>query len=279
MQTFLPYPSFAESAAVLDGARLGKQRVETLQILRALLLPTYGWQSHPVTVMWRGFVPGLTAYGLATVDAWAGRGHGDSTRHLLAEFAPEVDGLPQDELARRGLLPPWIGDEDVHRSHRSNLLRKAPEFYRPLFDGIPPDLEYVWPPATDHAAAPAAGSPVWVVRPRTETESEEWRAEGLVAIGERSPLGRDTPKWRAQLVAFADGLEPGTEIATLVGNGRVLRRATVTGEPQVRRAGGGEVFLVRGAEYGGTLGRDDFAVPAMLQDPRSLFRAPLSPAR
>ncbi len=38
MQTFLPYPDFARSAAVLDPARLGKQRVETLQILRALEL-------------------------------------------------------------------------------------------------------------------------------------------------------------------------------------------------------------------------------------------------
>ncbi|WP_407659745.1 pyrimidine dimer DNA glycosylase/endonuclease V, partial [Kineococcus indalonis] len=35
MQTFLPYPGFARSAAVLDAPRLGKQRVETLQVLRA----------------------------------------------------------------------------------------------------------------------------------------------------------------------------------------------------------------------------------------------------
>ena len=30
MQTFLPHPSFDESARVLDGPRLGTQRVETL---------------------------------------------------------------------------------------------------------------------------------------------------------------------------------------------------------------------------------------------------------
>ena len=53
MQTFLPYPSFEESSVVLDSPRLGKQRVETLQILRAVLLPSYGWQRHPVTQMWR----------------------------------------------------------------------------------------------------------------------------------------------------------------------------------------------------------------------------------
>ncbi len=42
-------------------------------------------------------------------------------------------------------LPPWLGDEAVHRSHRSALVRKDPDHYGPLFDDIPPDLEYVWP--------------------------------------------------------------------------------------------------------------------------------------
>ena len=33
MQTFLPFADFAETAAVLDHRRLGKQRIEVLQIL------------------------------------------------------------------------------------------------------------------------------------------------------------------------------------------------------------------------------------------------------
>lgn len=37
MQTFLPYPNFKASARVLDTKRLGKQRVENLQIMSALL--------------------------------------------------------------------------------------------------------------------------------------------------------------------------------------------------------------------------------------------------
>ena len=35
MQTFLPYESFRESAKVLDWRRLGKQRVEGMQIINA----------------------------------------------------------------------------------------------------------------------------------------------------------------------------------------------------------------------------------------------------
>ena len=36
MQTFLPYSNYPASARVLDNKRLGKQRVEVLQILKAL---------------------------------------------------------------------------------------------------------------------------------------------------------------------------------------------------------------------------------------------------
>ena len=70
MQTFLPYAGFADSAAVLDVPRLGKQRVETLQILRALQFPDYGWRNHPAVLMWRGRVPALVSYGLSCVAAW-----------------------------------------------------------------------------------------------------------------------------------------------------------------------------------------------------------------
>ena len=37
MQTFLPYPDFKQSAACLDYRRLGKQRVEGVQILKKIL--------------------------------------------------------------------------------------------------------------------------------------------------------------------------------------------------------------------------------------------------
>ncbi|WP_210505604.1 MSMEG_6728 family protein [Naasia sp. SYSU D00057] len=278
MQTFLPYPSFAESSAVLDSPRLGKQRVETLQVLRAILLPSYGWQSHPVSRMWRGHLPALTAYGLANVAAWVERGHADSTHDLIAEFAPGMDGLDVEELGERGLLPPWIGDEEIHRSHRSNLIRKDPEIYGPLFPGTPPDLDYAWPEAGEREPLPE-GIPLRVIRPRTDEQAEEWRDEGIVAIADRSPQGRDTPKWRAQLSEFVDALEPGTEVATLVGNGAVLHRATVTGDTQIRQVESGAVYLVRTAEYTGTLARADFVVPAILQDPRAVFPALLSPAR
>ncbi|QLD10347.1 MSMEG_6728 family protein [Microbacterium oleivorans] len=149
MQTFLPYPSFSESAAVLDTARLGKQRVETLQLLRANTVPDYGWRHHPAAKMWRGYLPALVSYGLAMTDAWTAAGRADTVREQLLTFAPGVDGVPQAALD----MPPWLGDEALHLSHRSNLVRKDPEFYRPHFGGIPDDLPYVWPPAPGEPAA------------------------------------------------------------------------------------------------------------------------------
>lgn len=143
MQTFLPYPSFADSAAALDPARLGKQRVETLQLLRANTVPDYGWRHHPAAKMWAGRLPALVAYGLAMTDAWTALGRADTVRDQLLEFAPDVDGVPQAELE----LPRWLGDEAFHLSHRSNLVRKDPVFYRPKFGDVPDDLPYIWPTA------------------------------------------------------------------------------------------------------------------------------------
>ncbi|WP_200942532.1 MSMEG_6728 family protein [Knoellia sp. Soil729] len=147
MQTFFPYADPRASAAVLDDRRLGKQRVETFQVLRAITWPTYGWKNHPAVRMWRGFVPGLVAYGLACVDEWRARGRADSTRASLLEFTGGVEP-DWDTLHDEGRLPPWVGDEALHLSHRSALVRKEPEHYRQHFGDVPDDLPYVWPDPT-----------------------------------------------------------------------------------------------------------------------------------
>ncbi|MCU1676663.1 MAG: hypothetical protein JWM93_1421 [Frankiales bacterium] len=149
MQTFLPYADFGASARVLDDRRLGKQRVETLQILRALTYPTYGWKHHPAVRMWRGHEEGLAAYGLAIVDEWVARGRADTcAATIVADLG--LAGLPtsprtQTQLAAAGELPRWLGDEAFHLSHRASLLRKDPAFYGPVFGDVDPDLPYVWP--------------------------------------------------------------------------------------------------------------------------------------
>lgn len=137
MQTFLPVPAFAESARLLDDARLGKQRVETYQIIRTLDGVTRGWRNHPAVRMWRGYEPALLRYGLAVCDEWDRRGMADTVREKLAVHAREA--------GRAVHLPFWLGDANLHASHRSNLLRKDPNFYGRYGWTDPPDLPYVWP--------------------------------------------------------------------------------------------------------------------------------------
>lgn len=134
MQTFLPYSSFSHSAYVLDTQRLGKQRVETLQILNALLKDG-GWQNHPAVNMWRGYEGALIRYGVAICLEWRSRGHQDTCLMKISMNFPTEYG-PRN--------PPWLGSRRLHQSHRSNLLRKNPEHYGQFFEE-PDDIPYYWP--------------------------------------------------------------------------------------------------------------------------------------
>jgi hypothetical protein len=170
VQTFLPYPDLRASCQVLDDRRLGKQRVETFQILRALTWASYAWKSHPAVRMWRGFVPGLVLYGVESCREWSRRGYGDAVLpQLLAWTGGSVPVDPE--------LPPWFGAEDLHRSHRSNLLRKDPAFYGELFDE-PDDLPYLWPPDV---------FPHWPLREGLGLVPHPWQAAAVQGVGH----GRD----------------------------------------------------------------------------------------
>ena len=158
MQTFLPYADFERSARALDQKRLGKQRVETIQIIRALTRDKYGWAHHPAVLMWRGYEEALGRYGLTNVEVWKEMGFADTCADTMRADLAAV-GISHirtvRELAAAGALPPWLGSEAFHRSHRSALLRKDPEHYRPLFGDVPDDLECVWPVRWQGGAAKA----------------------------------------------------------------------------------------------------------------------------
>lgn len=140
MQTFLPYPSFYDSARCLDRMRLGKQRVESLQILRTLTGQTSGWRNHPAVKMWRGYEPSLTLYGVLVCDEWLRRGHEDTCRAKIVAECP-VD-FSNTIITKH---PPWLGNKEFHASHQSALLRKDPLWYGQYHWTVPNNLPYVWP--------------------------------------------------------------------------------------------------------------------------------------
>jgi hypothetical protein len=133
MQTFLPYADFKESASVLDYRRLGKQRVENMQVLNILLnrTETKGWRSHPVTLMWSGYETALQEYQNAILSEWIDRGYRNN--------------ISFEEIDSPVVLPSWLGLSDFHISHQSNLLRKDYEYYSEFFDDVPHNLPYHWP--------------------------------------------------------------------------------------------------------------------------------------
>lgn len=276
MQTFLPYPDFAASAAVLDQARLGKQRVETLQILRALVLPDYGWRSHPVTRMWMGYVPALTVYGLAMVNEWVSRGHADSTAALISEFAPDSAEAFNAGTGPEPAMPPWLGRADVHISHQSNLIQKAPELYRDRFPGAPEGLPYAWPePELELIPVEPLGERLWIWHgPVTQDEEASDTVVSLHLPG-RPPGGRAVPKWSRQYAAFTELAREGDPAAVVVEGGTRLRVGTLgplsLEAPFSEDDDGGIPAAGRPITFSGWLRRSDFDYPALLQDPRRFY--------
>jgi hypothetical protein len=149
VQTFTPYAYFEQSLRTLDLKRLGKQRVEVIQIVRALTVPGYAWSAHPAVLMWKGYEEALGRYGLTACDVWIEHGFADTCAvTIAADLATAgVTGIRSyQHLAEAEALPPCLFDEDLQRSHRSSLLRKDPDHYAPQFPpDTPLDLGYVWP--------------------------------------------------------------------------------------------------------------------------------------
>jgi len=138
VNTFLPVADYEESAKLLDYRRLGKQRVEVLQLLKANFGLTKGWVNHPAAVMWRGHEVALGLYGIAMCEEWIDRGFKDSC-------TDKINALIDEHTNRRVVMPHWYSNEYLHRSHQSNLLRKDPVFYGRYGWDVPDNLDYIWP--------------------------------------------------------------------------------------------------------------------------------------
>ena len=136
MQTLLPYQKFNQSARVLDDELLGKQRVETMQIMHALVRlqvrndirgGVIPWARHPATLMWQGFEGALLDYQEAICKEWIRRGFKDPTLAKTREFYLRLAGSGVE--AGSNIKPWWLGLKRFHSVHRANLLRENPEWY------------------------------------------------------------------------------------------------------------------------------------------------------
>jgi hypothetical protein len=151
MQTFITFRTFAKTAASLDMMRLGKQRVEALQILKALRSegPTVG-NPHAYE-MWRGYEECLVYYGLIVTHEWRiVRGFKDDTWGQFAEYAADYGMLRTPDMVKEQspvevVYPPWMGEDWILRSHRSRLIEKMAHHYGEQFGATPENMQYLWP--------------------------------------------------------------------------------------------------------------------------------------
>ncbi len=148
MQTFLPYKDFEKSAKCLDRQRLGKQRVEAMQILQ--ILTGHGkktkngkiaWENHPAVKMWKGYEVALYRYIQAICKEWIRRGYKDTIYQKSFDLW-RIDLYSKGQVMK---FPVWLGNREFHKSHKSNLLRKKEDFYSKYNWKVPNNLPYVWP--------------------------------------------------------------------------------------------------------------------------------------
>ncbi|HEX8685814.1 MAG TPA: selenide, water dikinase SelD, partial [Pyrinomonadaceae bacterium] len=157
------------TGVVSTGIKFGKASEEVARAsLETMLLP--GREAARLMVE-AGAHAATDVTGFALLGhAWELARASGVTLEIDSASVPTIQGAA--ELAAAGLLPSWIGDEALHRSHRSNLLAKDPEFYRPRFTERfgpePDDLPYLWPEPDDlPPPSEPDGVRVWVVRPRS----------------------------------------------------------------------------------------------------------------
>lgn len=132
MQTFLAYADYAASAKVLDDKRLGNQFYN-----EGICLIKDKWPNHPASRMWRGHKYHLGLYLQACHTELVRRGR-SYPKWML--FVADIMAGETDRYA-----PPWLGNEAVHASHRSNLLRKDSFWYSDFGWKEPNNLPYIWP--------------------------------------------------------------------------------------------------------------------------------------
>jgi len=145
VQIFRPYRDWARSAKVLDDRRLGKQRVETKQVLLAIL------RKLGVLMYFNGgrpYVGDLVGYFYAIVEEWKARGHKNNIS--LADVVPllaKVKGAPGTPITH------------VHEvEYRRVLILKEPCHYLRVFS--PEEVAEV----LETEPAPIPGVNTWILQ-------------------------------------------------------------------------------------------------------------------
>lgn len=142
--TFLPCIKFFNALQWLNDEDLGVQRDFVFQILRELrIAKRKGSPNSHLTLAaagWRGYEYALGIYGMAACHVWrVDRGFSDTFYALIYN--------EMQRWEKNFSMPPWVGDLNVHRSHRSCLIR-GNESYLDIWPGTPEYMPAIYPEIT-----------------------------------------------------------------------------------------------------------------------------------
>jgi hypothetical protein len=145
MMTWMTRMSFFDTAADLKLNELALAFVEAESLFNEMIYgdaaEEVGPAPLPLTKMWYGYEPALAAYAITAGATLVAHGVGTGVRTV--ELARTVDGLRANGDPAELVMPPWLTDTDVLRSHRSNMMRRWPDRYS--WSKTPPNMPYIWP--------------------------------------------------------------------------------------------------------------------------------------
>lgn len=157
LRTWLPMFGYCASADRLSDKLLKKQIVDArtiLEMLDALATDTvsfpYTSSNDMVLLGWLGHERSLCIYFSSFAHEWR------VERKLPGGLVSAAWAWRRDkELAGLGPphnnlnKPPWVGNEDVCRSHRSRLIALNEKRYGPLWPSCPRNMPTLWPQLTN----------------------------------------------------------------------------------------------------------------------------------
>jgi hypothetical protein len=136
--------SFLDTAEDLDLRALAQQHKEASELLQDMAYDEQEFvaANHPVRRMWTGYEVALGVYVACMGVELTRRGIIRGLDSL--QLSKPIEELRRD-YGQEFDLPPWFSDQDIMRSHRSNLIRRYPADYSKHWKGTPANLPYLWP--------------------------------------------------------------------------------------------------------------------------------------
>jgi len=150
MMTWMTRASLFDSALDMELPELAMAQIHSQSLLNELLFgePDVDMKAAPLPLsrMWQGYEVALAGYSVACAAVMVSFG-------VTTGLRPQVmaQGVAQLRAGSEGdeplVLPPWIQDIDVLRSHRSNMMRRWPGRYD--WPRTPVNMPYIWPIVDD----------------------------------------------------------------------------------------------------------------------------------